>query len=146
MIFPVALIVMVNIVDYNAFLIIHAFRLVNLLFLVPIYVFFSQTFLLISFQKVGFCFSLTCSVMQVVASYFPLHRCIEGLKVLVQSLFGATFCSVPLAPGESWHPNVLKMSLHHPEEVLTWMATTSVFFPLFVKPLTKCFSFASDKN
>nr|XP_015877903.2 mitochondrial intermediate peptidase, mitochondrial isoform X2 [Ziziphus jujuba var. spinosa] len=52
----------------------------------------------------------------VVASYFPLHRCIEGLKVLVQSLFGATFCSVPLAPGESWHPNVLKMSLHHPEE------------------------------
>ncbi|KAF3433125.1 hypothetical protein FNV43_RR24227 [Rhamnella rubrinervis] len=52
----------------------------------------------------------------VVASYFPLHQCIEGLKMLVQSLFGATFCSIPLAPGESWHPDVLKMSLHHPEE------------------------------
>lgn len=55
--------------------------------------------------------------MQVVASYFPLHQCIEGLKVVVESLFGATFRSIPLAPGESWHPDVLKMSLHHPEEV-----------------------------
>lgn len=52
----------------------------------------------------------------VVASYFPLPRCIEGLKILVQSLFGATFHSVPLAPGESWHSDVLKMALHHPEE------------------------------
>ncbi|EXB89501.1 Mitochondrial intermediate peptidase [Morus notabilis] len=52
----------------------------------------------------------------VVASYFPLPQCIEGLKVLVESLFGATFCSVPLAPGESWHPDVIKMLLHHPEE------------------------------
>ncbi|KAJ0099535.1 hypothetical protein Patl1_19934 [Pistacia atlantica] len=52
----------------------------------------------------------------VVAPYFPLPQCIEGLKVLVESLFGATFHSVPLAPGESWHPAVLKMSLYHPEE------------------------------
>ncbi|XP_008234377.1 PREDICTED: probable mitochondrial intermediate peptidase, mitochondrial isoform X1 [Prunus mume] len=52
----------------------------------------------------------------VVASYFPLPQCIKGLKVLVESLFGATFHSIPLAPGESWHPDVLKMSLHHPEE------------------------------
>ncbi|EFH40376.1 predicted protein [Arabidopsis lyrata subsp. lyrata] len=52
----------------------------------------------------------------VVASYFPLPQCIEGLKVLVESLFGATFHTVPLAPGESWHPDVLKMSLHHPDE------------------------------
>ncbi|XP_021909614.1 probable mitochondrial intermediate peptidase, mitochondrial isoform X2 [Carica papaya] len=52
----------------------------------------------------------------VVASYFPLPQCIEGLKVLVKSLFGATFFDVPMAPGESWHPDVLKMSLHHPEE------------------------------
>ncbi|KAL0843971.1 hypothetical protein Bca101_017217 [Brassica carinata] len=52
----------------------------------------------------------------VVASYFPLPQCIEGLKVLVESLFGATFHTVPLAPGESWHPDVIKMSLHHPEE------------------------------
>lgn len=52
-----------------------------------------------------------------MAAYFPLPKCIEGLKVLVESLFGVTFHSVPLAPGESWHPDVLKMSLHHPEEV-----------------------------
>ncbi|KAA8539812.1 hypothetical protein F0562_026504 [Nyssa sinensis] len=52
----------------------------------------------------------------VVASYFPLPQCIQGLKVLVESLFGVTFHSIPLAPGESWHPDVLKMSLHHPQE------------------------------
>ncbi|KAL6956412.1 mitochondrial intermediate peptidase [Sarracenia purpurea var. burkii] len=53
---------------------------------------------------------------KVVASYFPLQQCIEGLRVLVESLFGVTFRSVPLIPGESWHPDVLKMSLYHPEE------------------------------
>ncbi|XP_015580816.1 mitochondrial intermediate peptidase, mitochondrial isoform X2 [Ricinus communis] len=52
----------------------------------------------------------------IVASYFPLAQCIEGLKVLVNSLFGATFHNVPMAPGESWHPDVLKMAFHHPEE------------------------------
>ncbi|KAF6174678.1 hypothetical protein GIB67_008733 [Kingdonia uniflora] len=39
-----------------------------------------------------------------------------GWKVLVQSLFGATFPSIPLAPDKSWQKDVLKMSLHHPEE------------------------------
>lgn len=64
-----------------------------------------------------------CSVLslyyflQVVSSYFPLPQCIEGLKVLVESLFGATFHTLPMAPGESWHPDVIKMSLHHPDEV-----------------------------
>ncbi|KAG4172621.1 hypothetical protein ERO13_A11G007600v2 [Gossypium hirsutum] len=52
----------------------------------------------------------------VVASYFSLPQCIEGLKLLVKSLFGARFDSVPMAPGESWHPDVLKMCIHHPEE------------------------------
>ncbi|KAL5718261.1 mitochondrial intermediate peptidase [Ranunculus cassubicifolius] len=52
----------------------------------------------------------------VISSYFPLSQCLEGLNVLVQSLFGASFCSIPLAPGESWHRDVLKMALHHPEE------------------------------
>ncbi|MBA0714242.1 hypothetical protein Golax_013226 [Gossypium laxum] len=52
----------------------------------------------------------------VVASYFSLPQCIEGLKLLVKSLFGASFDSVPMAPGESWHPDVLKMCIHHPEE------------------------------
>ncbi|CAN1842692.1 Mitochondrial intermediate peptidase, mitochondrial [Linum perenne] len=52
----------------------------------------------------------------IVSSYFPLPHCIEGLKMLVKSLFGATFHEVPMAEGESWHPDVLKMVLHHPDE------------------------------
>lgn len=60
----------------------------------------------------------TCP-QQVVASYFPLSKCLEGLKMLVESLFGATFQMIPTTPGESWHPDVIKLSLHHPEEVQT---------------------------
>lgn len=52
----------------------------------------------------------------VVSSYFPLSQCIEGLKVIAESLFGMTFRSIPLAHGETWHPDVLKMSLYHPDE------------------------------
>ncbi|CAJ2638580.1 unnamed protein product [Trifolium pratense] len=52
----------------------------------------------------------------VVSSYFSLSNCIEGLKVLVKSLFGVTCHRIPLAPGESWDPQVLKLCLHHPEE------------------------------
>ncbi|XP_057798375.1 mitochondrial intermediate peptidase, mitochondrial isoform X2 [Salvia miltiorrhiza] len=52
----------------------------------------------------------------VVASYFSLPQCIEGLKLLAESLFGVKFREIPLFPGESWHPDVLKLSLHHPDE------------------------------
>ncbi|WOL10832.1 hypothetical protein Cni_G19591 [Canna indica] len=52
----------------------------------------------------------------VIASYFSLAQCLKGLNILVQSLFGATFCEIPMAPGESWHPDVVKLSLHHPQE------------------------------
>ncbi|PIN06711.1 Metalloendopeptidase family - mitochondrial intermediate peptidase [Handroanthus impetiginosus] len=52
----------------------------------------------------------------VVSSYFTLPQCIEGLKVLAESLFGVKFHEIPLCPGESWHPDVLKLSLHHPDE------------------------------
>ncbi|KAL8217979.1 hypothetical protein R6Q57_021352 [Mikania cordata] len=52
----------------------------------------------------------------VIASYFSLSQCIEGLKVLVESLFGMKFIDIPLAPGESWHQDVLKMVLHQPNE------------------------------
>ncbi|KAK9120648.1 hypothetical protein Syun_018265 [Stephania yunnanensis] len=52
----------------------------------------------------------------IVSSYFPLSQCIEGLKILVQSLFGVTFRSIPFAHGESWHHDVLKIALHHPDE------------------------------
>jgi intermediate peptidase len=58
-------------------------------------------------------------MLQVVSSYFSLSNCIEGLKVLVKSLFGVTCHRIPLAPGESWDPQVLKLCLHHPEEVFS---------------------------
>ncbi|KAE8724987.1 hypothetical protein F3Y22_tig00009024pilonHSYRG00023 [Hibiscus syriacus] len=54
---------------------------------------------------------------EVVASYFSMPLCIEGFKLLVNSLFGTNFDSVPIAPGESWHPDVLKICIHHPEEL-----------------------------
>ncbi|XP_022891022.1 mitochondrial intermediate peptidase, mitochondrial isoform X2 [Olea europaea var. sylvestris] len=53
---------------------------------------------------------------EVLASYFPLPQCIEGLKMLAESLFHVKCHETPLAPGESWHPDVLKLSLHHPDE------------------------------
>lgn len=52
----------------------------------------------------------------VVAKYFPLSQCLKGLNVLVESLFGATFHQIPMRDGESWHPDVIKLSLHHPDE------------------------------
>ncbi|EPS66980.1 hypothetical protein M569_07793, partial [Genlisea aurea] len=52
----------------------------------------------------------------VLASYFSLPQCIEGLKILVESLFGLNFHEMPVIPGESWHQDVVKLSLHHPEE------------------------------
>eukprot|EP00252_Welwitschia_mirabilis_P025944 TRINITY_DN8297_c0_g2_i2.p1 TRINITY_DN8297_c0_g2~~TRINITY_DN8297_c0_g2_i2.p1 ORF type:complete len:305 (-),score=67.12 TRINITY_DN8297_c0_g2_i2:342-1184(-) len=52
----------------------------------------------------------------VIASYFSLPQCIEGLNMILKSLFGASFKNVPFAPGESWHPDVQKLILHHPEE------------------------------
>ncbi|KAL0282898.1 UNVERIFIED_CONTAM: Mitochondrial intermediate peptidase, mitochondrial [Sesamum angustifolium] len=48
--------------------------------------------------------------------FFSLPQCIEGLKVLAESLFGVKCHDIPLGHGESWHPDVLKLSLHHPDE------------------------------
>lgn len=64
---------------------------------------------------------IACIIFQVVASYFSLKCCIEGLKVLAESLFAVKFQEIPLGPGESWHPDVLKLSLHHPDEVNKWL-------------------------
>lgn len=61
---------------------------------------------------------------QVVASYFPVGQCIEALRIMCHSLFGATFEQVPLAPGEAWHPAVQKMSLRHSSEVFQCMTSS----------------------
>lgn len=52
----------------------------------------------------------------VIGSYFSISHCLKGLNILVESLFGASFHQVPFAPGESWHPDVMKLSLYHPQE------------------------------
>lgn len=52
----------------------------------------------------------------VVASYFPLTQCVEGLKLITKSLFDMVLKQVPLACGEAWHPEVRKFILHHSVE------------------------------
>lgn len=64
-------------------------------------------------------------VKQIVASYFPVGQCIEALRIMCLSLFGATFEQVPLAPGEAWHPAVQKMSLRHSSEVFQCVTSPS---------------------
>ena len=54
---------------------------------------------------------------QVVASFFPLKQCVEGLKLITRSLFGVELKEVSLACGEGWHPGVQKFTLQHPDEV-----------------------------
>ena len=55
--------------------------------------------------------------LQVVASFFPLKQCVEGLKLITRSLFGVTLKEVSLARGEGWHPGVQKFTLQHSDEV-----------------------------
>jgi intermediate peptidase len=67
-------------------------------------------------------------IYQVIAKYFPLSQCLKGLNVLVESLFGATFHQIPMRDGESWHPDVIKLSLCHPDEVQAWQSCFSMTF------------------
>ncbi|GJM97635.1 hypothetical protein PR202_ga14575 [Eleusine coracana subsp. coracana] len=61
----------------------------------------------------------------VIAKYFPLSQCLKGLNILVESLFGATFHQIPMRDGESWHPDVIKLSLHHPDEIVALVCNFS---------------------
>ncbi|XP_020589996.1 probable mitochondrial intermediate peptidase, mitochondrial isoform X3 [Phalaenopsis equestris] len=53
---------------------------------------------------------------KVIASYFPTFQCLEGLKLLAKSVFGVTLSRMSFSFGESWHPDVMKFLLHHPQE------------------------------
>ena len=48
--------------------------------------------------------------------YFSLDNCLRGLDLLVQHLFGMQLKPSPMAEGESWHPDVRKLTLHHETE------------------------------
>jgi hypothetical protein len=63
-----------------------------------------------------------------------LSQCLKGLNVLVESLFGATFHQIPMREGESWHPDVIKLSLHHPDEVQSCqLAMNAINFAINLK-------------
>lgn len=48
---------------------------------------------------------------RVIASYFPLERCLEGLHILCSELFGMELKSLPMGESESWDPEVRKLAL-----------------------------------
>ena len=59
---------------------------------------------------------ITGNSMTKVSSYLPLDRCLEGLNLLVQRLYGAKLVEVPMAPGESWAPDIKKIEVVHEDE------------------------------
>ncbi|OQR96885.1 mitochondrial intermediate peptidase [Achlya hypogyna] len=48
---------------------------------------------------------------RVIASYFPLEQCLHGLGLICDELFGVTLTTVAVEPGETWHPDVRKVSV-----------------------------------
>ncbi|KAL3834596.1 hypothetical protein ACJIZ3_009332 [Penstemon smallii] len=96
----------------HAFTSIHLFS-PSLLHIDPVHYYLRKGNKEYSMEKIGFALE---AIIYVVASYFSLPQCIEGLKVLAESLFGVRCHEIPLGPGESWHPDVLKLSLYHPDE------------------------------
>jgi hypothetical protein len=51
-----------------------------------------------------------------LAEYLPLHRCIDGFCMLSERLFCTTLKRVPMAPGETWAPDVQKLEACHSTE------------------------------
>ncbi|CAF3464210.1 unnamed protein product [Rotaria socialis] len=48
--------------------------------------------------------------------YFSLGTCMDGLNIIFHSLFNVTLNKQPTAPGEIWHPSVIKLSVDHVTE------------------------------
>uniref|UniRef100_K3X1H8 Peptidase M3A/M3B catalytic domain-containing protein n=1 Tax=Globisporangium ultimum (strain ATCC 200006 / CBS 805.95 / DAOM BR144) TaxID=431595 RepID=K3X1H8_GLOUD len=63
---------------------------------------------------------------RVIASYFPLERCLEGLHVLCSSLFGMELKSLPMGKSESWDSEVRKLALTKNGETLGY-----IYFDLY---------------
>ncbi|CAM9648607.1 unnamed protein product, partial [Chrysoparadoxa australica] len=56
-----------------------------------------------------------------LSGYFPLERCLEGLTLLLKSLFGITLHEEPVTQEEAWaspRSGVRKILLQHPQEGL----------------------------
>ncbi|XP_053675991.1 mitochondrial intermediate peptidase [Anopheles nili] len=50
--------------------------------------------------------------------YFSLGACMEGLNLLMSSLFGITLNNTTMEPGESWHHDIYKLAVTHETEGL----------------------------
>ncbi|RHY89993.1 hypothetical protein DYB35_005369 [Aphanomyces astaci] len=46
---------------------------------------------------------------RVISAYFPVDRCIDGLRLICDELFGVHLTDTAMAPHESWHPDVRKL-------------------------------------
>ncbi|ETV78392.1 hypothetical protein, variant 1 [Aphanomyces astaci] len=46
---------------------------------------------------------------RVISAYFPVDRCIDGLRLICDQLFGVHLTDTAMAPHESWHPDVRKL-------------------------------------
>ncbi|CAK4508829.1 unnamed protein product [Aphanomyces euteiches] len=46
---------------------------------------------------------------RVISTYFPLDRCLEGLRMICSELFGIEMTETPMEPHESWHSDVRKI-------------------------------------
>ncbi|CAF3504183.1 unnamed protein product [Adineta steineri] len=53
---------------------------------------------------------------QEYTPYFSLGACMDGLNLIFNSLFNVTLNKQPTAPGEIWHPSVVKLSVDHVTE------------------------------
>uniref|UniRef100_M4C6V2 Peptidase M3A/M3B catalytic domain-containing protein n=1 Tax=Hyaloperonospora arabidopsidis (strain Emoy2) TaxID=559515 RepID=M4C6V2_HYAAE len=67
---------------------------------------------------------------RVIAAYFPLENCLNGLHLLCSALFGLELKQVPmLNSSECWHGDVVKLALTRNGETLGYM-----YFDLYIRP------------
>jgi intermediate peptidase len=51
-----------------------------------------------------------------VTSYFSIGRCFEMMSFTLESLFGISLRPASLRPGETWHEDVRKLDVYHPDQ------------------------------
>ncbi|RHY28871.1 hypothetical protein DYB32_005639 [Aphanomyces invadans] len=55
---------------------------------------------------------------RVISSYFPVEKCVDGLRLLCNELFGIELKDTPMDEHESWHPDVRKLVVSKASRVL----------------------------
>jgi mitochondrial intermediate peptidase len=67
---------------------------------------------------------------RVLAAYFPLERCLDGLALLCRELFGLELRSLPMEKHEAWHPDVQKLGL----QTASGETIGFIYFDLYPRP------------